>query len=146
MTISTLADDLGIQQLSGTNLRDCYQCGKCSAGCPMAETMDVLPNRLIRLVQLGQAEKAMRAGAIWKCVSCMTCTARCPKSVDCAGVMDALRQIAFEHGAAPSRDGGRCCSRRRFSTTSAATAASGNWNSWGPSSCGRSCATAACGP
>jgi heterodisulfide reductase subunit C len=67
----------------------------------MADAMDILPNRLIRLVQLGQAEKAMRAESIWKCVSCMTCTARCPKSVDCAGVMDALRQIAFERGAVP---------------------------------------------
>jgi heterodisulfide reductase subunit C len=67
----------------------------------MADSMDVLPNRLVRLVQLGQAEKAMRSEAIWKCVSCMTCTARCPKSVDCAAVLDALRQVAFEQGAVP---------------------------------------------
>src|SRR5271166_5989050 len=93
--------ELDSERLSATSLRDCYQCGKCSAGCPMADSMDVLPNRLIRLVQLGQIEKAMRAESIWKCVSCMTCTARCPKSVDCAGVMDALRQIAFERGAVP---------------------------------------------
>ncbi|MGO9115122.1 MAG: 4Fe-4S dicluster domain-containing protein [Thermoguttaceae bacterium] len=101
MTLLASTDDLDIECLSGTNLRDCYQCGKCSAGCPMADSMDVLPNRLIRLVQLGQAEKAISAESIWKCVSCMTCTARCPKSVDCAGVMDALRQIAFERGAVP---------------------------------------------
>ncbi len=99
MTASTVDPD--IEGLSGTNLRDCYQCGKCSAGCPMADAMDVLPNRLIRLVQLGQVEKALRAESIWKCVSCMTCTARCPKAVDCAGVMDALRQIAFERGVVP---------------------------------------------
>ncbi len=101
MTLPTSTDDLDIAQLFGTSLRDCYQCGKCSAGCPMADAMDVLPNRLIRLVQLGQVEKAMRAESIWKCVSCMTCTARCPKSVDCAGVMDALRQMAFERGVVP---------------------------------------------
>jgi heterodisulfide reductase subunit C len=101
MTLSATTDDLGIEDLSGTNLRDCYQCGKCSAGCPMAGAMDVLPNRLIRLVQQGQAEKAVRAESIWKCVSCMTCTARCPKSVDCAAVMDALRQIALERGFVP---------------------------------------------
>src|SRR5271165_5691880 len=101
MTLSATTDDLDSEPLSGTSLRDCYQCGKCSAGCPMADSMDVLPNRLIRLVELGQIEKAMRAESIWKCVSCMTCTARCPKLVDCAGVMDALRQIAFERGAVP---------------------------------------------
>jgi len=67
----------------------------------MADAMDILPNRLIRLVQLGQFEKAIRAESIWKCVSCMTCTARCPKSVDCAAVIDALRQVAFQRGAVP---------------------------------------------
>jgi heterodisulfide reductase subunit C len=101
MTIPTPTDELSIRHLSGTNLSDCYQCGKCSAGCPMAHVMDVLPNRLIRLVQLGHGDKAARAESIWKCVSCMTCSARCPKSVDCAGVMDALRQFAFEEGIVP---------------------------------------------
>ncbi len=102
MTLPASSDKLGIEQLSGTSLRDCYQCGKCSAGCPMADSMDVLPNRLVRWLKLGQSEKAIRAEAIWKCVSCMTCAARCPKSVDCAAVMDALRQVAFEQKAVPA--------------------------------------------
>jgi heterodisulfide reductase subunit C len=62
----------------------------------MAERMDLLPNRLIRLVQRGEIEKAARSRAAWLCVSCLTCTTRCPKSVDCAAVMDALRQISAE--------------------------------------------------
>jgi heterodisulfide reductase subunit C len=99
MSLPTLDSDL--EPLADLNLRDCYQCGKCSAGCPLGGSMDLLPNRLVRLAQLGQIEVALRAESIWKCVSCMTCTARCPKSVDCAGVMDALRQIAFERGLAP---------------------------------------------
>jgi len=66
----------------------------------MAAGMDTPPNRLIRLLQLDHAETALRAQAIWQCVSCQTCATRCPKSVDCAGVMDALRQVSFEHGAA----------------------------------------------
>lgn len=85
-----------VEQLSGANARDCYQCGKCSAGCPMAEQMDLLPNQLVRLVQLGRIERAMQSQAIWKCVSCLTCSTRCPKSVDCAGVLDALRQLSVE--------------------------------------------------
>jgi heterodisulfide reductase subunit C2 len=78
---------------------DCYQCGKCSAGCPMAEHMDLMPNQLVRLVQLDRVERAVTCEAIWKCVSCMTCSTRCPKSVDCAGVMDALRQLAVAQDA-----------------------------------------------
>jgi heterodisulfide reductase subunit C len=66
----------------------------------MAAGMDTPPSRLIRLLQLGQAEKALGAQAIWQCVSCQTCATRCPKSVDCAGVMDALRQVSVERGVA----------------------------------------------
>jgi heterodisulfide reductase subunit C len=65
--------------------------------------MDVAPNRLIRLVQTGRHDKAMQAESIWLCVSCQTCTTRCPQSVDCAGVMDALRELAAARGqAAPA--------------------------------------------
>jgi heterodisulfide reductase subunit C len=86
-------------------IQDCYQCGKCTAGCPVAERMELAPNQVVRLVQLGHVDRAMRACAIWECVSCQTCTTRCPKSVDCAAVMDALRQMAFRSGlaATPAR-------------------------------------------
>jgi heterodisulfide reductase subunit C len=80
-----------------TGIRDCYQCGKCTAGCPMGVRMDVPPSQLIRFLQLGYVGKAMRADSIWLCVSCQTCAARCPKSVDCAGVMDELRQLSLEN-------------------------------------------------
>ena len=96
----TRINTLDIDRLAHTSVGDCYQCGKCSAGCPMAEHMDLMPNQLIRLVQLGRIDRAMRSEAIWKCVSCMTCSTRCPKLVDCAGVMDALRQLAVEQGVA----------------------------------------------
>ena len=62
----------------------------------MAEQMDMLPNQLVRLVQLGHIDKAMRSAAVWQCVSCMTCTTRCPKLVDCAGILDVLRQFSVE--------------------------------------------------
>lgn len=85
---------------------ECYQCGKCTAGCPMAGDMDLMPNQILRLVQLGQEERAMACGAVWLCVACQTCTARCPQSVDPAGVMDALRQASIERGVT-SRSGQR---------------------------------------
>ena len=83
---------------------NCYQCGKCTAGCPMALHMDVVPNQLVRLVQLGELERALRAESIWLCVSCQTCSSRCPQSFDCAGLMDKLRQSAIERAkASPSQ-------------------------------------------
>lgn len=89
-----------IETLAHTHLAECYQCGKCTAGCPMAAGMDVAPHQLVRLLQLGHAPEAMQSNAIWACVSCQTCSTRCPKSVDCAGIMDALREFALRRGAA----------------------------------------------
>jgi heterodisulfide reductase subunit C2 len=82
-----------IEELSGQNLLSCYQCGKCSAGCPMVSAMDILPNQAIRLVQLGQQEDVLKSEAIWLCASCVTCGARCPRGVDLSRIMEALRQI-----------------------------------------------------
>ena len=97
------AESYPIEALAHTQLTRCYQCGKCTAGCPVAVRMDVAPNQLIRTVQLGQTETALRSRAIWECVSCQTCSTRCPKEVDCAAVMDALREIALAEGmVAPS--------------------------------------------
>jgi len=90
------SDAAETNRMAATNVGDCYQCGKCSAGCPVAHGMDIMPNQLLRLVQLERIERALRSEAIWKCVSCLTCSTRCPKSVDCAGVMDVLRQMAVE--------------------------------------------------
>ena len=84
-----------------TDVQNCYQCGKCTAGCPMAERMDVMPNQVVRLVQLGELDRATRCLAVWYCVSCQTCTARCPQSVDCAGILDGVRQMAVENGVVP---------------------------------------------
>ncbi len=80
-------------------VEDCYQCGKCTAGCPVADHMDLMPNQMVRLVQLGVPERALGCEAIWQCISCQTCTSRCPKSVDCAGVIDWLRQLSLERAA-----------------------------------------------
>jgi heterodisulfide reductase subunit C len=85
-----------VEQMAHTRVRDCYQCGKCSAGCPMADKMDVLPNKLIRLVQCGEVEEAAKSLSVWQCVSCLTCSTRCPKSVNIAGVIDALKEISIK--------------------------------------------------
>ncbi|MBC7318507.1 4Fe-4S dicluster domain-containing protein, partial [Candidatus Bipolaricaulota bacterium] len=84
----------------GQNPFACYQCGKCSAGCLFAEHMDLLPNQVIRLVQLGD-DSVLTAKAPWVCASCLACTVRCPKGVDIARIMEALRQLALRQGIKP---------------------------------------------
>ena len=86
--------------LAPTRWTDCYQCGKCTAGCPVAGAVDMSPNQVVRALQLGNFDKAMASDAIWACVSCQTCSTRCPQSVDCAGIMDALREVSLQRGLA----------------------------------------------
>jgi heterodisulfide reductase subunit C len=82
-----------VQELSGQNLLACYQCGKCSAGCPAVSQMDILPNQIIRYAQLGFKDELLESKAIWICASCFTCNARCPKGINIAEVIEAIRQI-----------------------------------------------------
>jgi heterodisulfide reductase subunit C len=84
-----------IEKISGQKLLACYQCGKCSAGCPMAAHMDVLPNQMIRMAQLGMRKQLLETKAIWMCVSCLTCNSRCPKGIKIAEVFEALRKAAM---------------------------------------------------
>jgi heterodisulfide reductase subunit C len=87
-----------VEARSGQHLAECYLCGKCTAGCPMASEMDLPPHLLIRYLQLGREDEALRSQAIWLCGSAQICTARCPKDIDVAAVYDTLRQMAYERG------------------------------------------------
>jgi heterodisulfide reductase subunit C len=87
-----------IESLSNLRLADCYQCGKCSAGCPQAVEMDYGPTKLIRLAQLGLKEKVLTSDTIWFCVSCETCGTRCPKEFDPAHLINSLREMAISQG------------------------------------------------
>lgn len=87
-----------IEKISGQKLLACYQCGKCSAGCPMASHMDVLPNQIIRMAQLGMKEQLLATRTIWTCVSCLTCNSRCPKGIRIAEVIESLRMTALRDG------------------------------------------------
>ncbi len=87
-----------LEDSTGNDYNCCYQCGKCTAGCPAGTFMDNPPTRIMRLVQAGYIEDALKSEALWFCVGCMTCTARCPQNIDIAGTMDALRALALEKG------------------------------------------------
>jgi len=89
-----------VERRSGTPLSACFQCHKCSTGCPTGEEMDLLSSQVMRLVQLGEEEEVLQSRAIWLCASCEACTTRCPMGIDIAGVMDTLRIMAVERKAA----------------------------------------------
>jgi heterodisulfide reductase subunit C len=76
----------------------CYQCKKCSCGCPLTFAMDLLPHQVIHLSLLGQEEKVLTCNTIWVCSACETCTTRCPNGIDIAGVLDWLKEEAVKRG------------------------------------------------
>ncbi len=97
-----------VTRLSGEDVRLCYQCGKCSAGCPMAFAMDLLPNQVMRGVRLSLSEELLASSTPWLCATCMTCSVRCPRGIDIAAVMEALRQLTLRQNrdrVSPSRLG-----------------------------------------
>ena len=83
---------------SGENPYLCYQCKKCSTGCPVAEFADVHPAQIMRAVQLGDEAMSVDSGFIWLCTGCETCSTRCPQGIDVAAIMDELRMIARQDG------------------------------------------------
>ena len=88
-----------VDRLSGQHVELCYHCHTCSAGCRVSEAMTYGPDRVLRLIELGERTLALAAPDIWLCVGCETCTARCPNNIDVARVMDTLRHLSLAHPA-----------------------------------------------
>ena len=82
-----------VELISGQNLFACYQCGNCTAGCPVSFAMDLGPHQVIRLSLLGLEEEVLECNTFWICASCLQCTSRCPKGLDIARIMEALRLV-----------------------------------------------------
>ncbi len=87
-----------IFESTGADAATCYQCGKCSAGCPMAAESDLRPHNVMRLVVQNRRTQALADPTIWLCLTCETCSARCPNACDPAGVIDALRDMSMASG------------------------------------------------
>lgn len=90
-----------VARRSGQNLQACYQCRRCAAGCPVGEETGVTPDRLIRLVVLGDREEAVNNLLVWKCVACYTCGTRCPNNIQTARITETLKQMSKEAHAKP---------------------------------------------
>ncbi|MDT3741198.1 MAG: 4Fe-4S dicluster domain-containing protein [Candidatus Kapabacteria bacterium] len=88
-----------VEHITGESVNECYQCGKCTAGCPLNDEFDVLPNQILRMLQLDMPDlddKILRSYTIWLCLACETCSSRCPKEVDLPQVMDYLRSESIK--------------------------------------------------
>jgi heterodisulfide reductase subunit C len=92
----TLNDE--IRRETGVIVNKCYQCGKCSAGCPVATEMDYPPSLVMRMLQTEDplhVEKLLKSMSIWLCVSCEMCLTRCPMEIDIPSLMDFMRQKSY---------------------------------------------------
>ena len=90
-----------IAKEAGVNLKDCYQCGKCTAGCPLADSMDLMPREVIRYLQLGAIDVVLDAKTPWICAQCVVCSSRCPQNVDICSTMRAVRLASKHAGKRP---------------------------------------------
>ena len=96
-----------VEAQSGQNVSTCYQCGNCSAGCPAGFVYDLQANQIMRGVQLGLKDQVLNSRSIWMCLSCSTCSLRCPNNIDVAEVMETLRHMARKEGRVAVRKFGR---------------------------------------
>lgn len=87
-----------IKEHTAVNVNRCYQCGKCSAGCAVADEMDYPPSMVMRMLQTGEDEnyqKLLNSESIWLCISCQNCLTRCPMEIDIPQLMDYMRQKSY---------------------------------------------------
>jgi heterodisulfide reductase subunit C2 len=89
-----------VEEISGVDLSVCYQCKKCTSGCPVSSMAKCTPAEIMRRLHLGASDELLNSDILWMCVSCETCSTRCPMKIDVAAVMDALRKLARERNAA----------------------------------------------
>ncbi|MDW7708863.1 MAG: heterodisulfide reductase-related iron-sulfur binding cluster [Deferrisomatales bacterium] len=89
-----------VEQATHQNAHLCYQCLRCSAGCPVAEDFDLLPSEVMRAVQEGD-ESVAGSRTVWLCASCQTCNTRCPQGLDIPGIIDHFRQQTLDRASVP---------------------------------------------
>ena len=87
-----------VEELSGVDISVCFQCKKCSSGCPVAKLTKSRPSEIMRQLHLGAGNELLENDLVWMCASCETCSARCPMGIDVAAVIDALRKLALAGG------------------------------------------------
>ena len=89
----TLREKEQILRISGVNPLKCMRCGKCSATCPSYEEMEYHPHQFVYMVETGDIEPLLNSESLYKCLSCFACVERCPRGVEPAKLVDAIRLI-----------------------------------------------------
>ena len=89
----TLREKEQILRISGVNPLRCMRCGKCSATCPSYEEMEYLPHQFVYMVETGDIEPLLNSESLYKCLSCFACVERCPRGVEPAKLVEAIRLI-----------------------------------------------------
>lgn len=79
---------------SGVNVLKCMRCGKCSGTCPSYDEMEYHPHQFVYMVEKGEIDKLMNSPSIYKCLSCFACVERCPRGVEPAKIVEAVRVLA----------------------------------------------------
>ena len=82
-----------VQKISGVNPRKCMRCGKCSATCPSYDEMEYHPHQFVYMVETGNIEPLLKSDSLYKCLSCFACVDRCPREVEPAKLVEALRLV-----------------------------------------------------
>lgn len=82
-----------VEEMSGTSVLKCMRCGKCSATCPNYDEMEYHPHEFVYMVEKGEVEKLMNSKSIFTCLSCMACVERCPRQVEPAKIIEAVKLI-----------------------------------------------------
>ena len=80
-----------ITRISGVNPRKCMKCGKCSAACPAYDEMEYHPHQFVSMVENGRIDELMASKGIYTCLSCFACVERCPRNVEPAKLIEAVR-------------------------------------------------------
>ena len=89
-----------IKEISGVNPLKCMKCGKCSASCPSFNEMDIKPHQFVTYVIRDDVEALAQSKSAWRCLSCFACLERCPRSVEPAKLVEAVRLLVIrEQGA-----------------------------------------------
>lgn len=89
----TLREKEQILRISGVNPLRCMRCGKCSATCPSYEEMEYHPHQFVYMVETGDIEPLLNSESLYKCLSCFACVERCPRGVEPAKLVEAIRLI-----------------------------------------------------
>ena len=80
-----------IKRISGVNPRKCMKCGKCTASCPAYDEMEYHPHQFVDMVENGRIDELMASRGIYMCLSCFACVERCPRNVEPAKLIEAVR-------------------------------------------------------